>query len=168
MKTLTNFGRLAFLLVICALLFNTASAQTKKLTKKEKRLQELKSLIESKNFHFEANYMRALGGGGRALDTGSGLTISPDGMVSQLPYAGVAMQASLDTKSVLDFTSKNYDYSMLSGDNGGWQITVVPKDYPAIVQMVLTIDDEGEATLAIKSTTRDPISFTGSIEAIRH
>lgn len=167
MKTLTNLGRLAFLLIICTLLFNTSSAQNKKLSKKEKRLQELKSMIDLKNFQFVASSMHSFNGAGRNLDQGYGIKFTPDSLMSQLPFAGSAqMQLSLDnSKNELEFTSKNFEYSMLSGQTGGWQITIVPKDNPKIVQMVLTVDDEGEATLIVKNTLRDPVTFSGSVEA---
>jgi len=162
MKTWMNFAtKLALLLFVGTLLFNTTQAQTKK----QKRLQALTSLIQSKNFQFEATYMRPMTGTGRTLEQGYGLRIAADSVTSQLPFVGNAMTVARDDSRELEFTTRKFDYALLTGDTGGWQITITPKDHNGTVEMVLTIDDEGDATLVVKSSTHDPMTYSGSVEA---
>jgi len=59
----------------------------------------------------------------------------------------------------------SFEYSVKTAKNGGWEITIVPKDKRELQRMFLTVSEDGYATLRITSSNRDPISFDGTIEA---
>ncbi|OCX50825.1 hypothetical protein BEL04_19030 [Mucilaginibacter sp. PPCGB 2223] len=167
MKTLMNFAvRIALLLVVGTLIFDTALAQDKKAARKAKRLEEVKQVIENRRYVFEPTYMNPMRGGGKQLTSDYDMQIRQDSLISYLPYSGQAYQAPVDpTKNALDFTSTKFEYTTTKNKKGGWEITIVPKDNREIQKMFLTISEDGYATLRITSYNRDAISFEGTIEA---
>ncbi|WP_448702330.1 DUF4251 domain-containing protein [Mucilaginibacter sp. AW1-3] len=167
MKTLINFAtKIAFLLVVTTLVFNTASAQDKKKERKAKRQAEVKQVIEDRRYVFEATYMNPMRGGGKALTSEYDMQVKGDSVISYLPYFGQSYQAPMDpTKNALDFTSTKFTYTVSTPKKGGWEITIVPKDNKDLQKMYLSISEDGYATLRISSTNRDAISFDGTIEA---
>jgi len=64
----------------------------------------------------------------------------------------------------MSFTTKNFDYTVTPQKKGGWEVTIKPKDRNSdIQQMVLSIGQNGYASLQVISSSRDAISYNGSI-----
>jgi len=157
---------IALMFAVTTLVFNTASAQNKKKERQAKRAEEVKQIIENRHYVFEPTYMTPMRGGGRSLNAEYDMQIKGDSVISYLPYTGQAYQAPADpTKNVLDFTMTSFEYSAKPVKNGGWEITIVPKDKRELQKMFIMISEDGYATLRITSTNRDPISFDGTIES---
>jgi hypothetical protein len=167
MKTMMNFAtRLAFLLVVIFLVFNTASAQNKKKEREAKRIEEVKQLLTDRMYVFEATYMTPMRGASKSLTSDYDMSVTRDSLVSYLPYYGQASQAPMDpTKNALEFTSTRFEYSVKTLQKGGWEITIIPRDNRDLQKMFMTVSTDGYATLRVTSTYRDPISFDGTIEA---
>jgi hypothetical protein len=127
-----------------------------------------KGLVESKNFVFKAQTALPLSGPSRNLTSDYDLRVTPESIVSYLPYYGRAYVAPMDpSKSALEFTSKDFDYTTTPGKKDGWTVTIKPKDYKEVQQMTLSISSEGYASLQVTSTNRQAISFNGVIVAPR-
>ena len=142
------------LLFLCAGMVVVARAQS----------PDTKKLVESQNFVFKAQTAMPLSGRVRNLTSDYDLKISKEAVVSYLPYYGQAYVAPMDpSKNGLDFTSKDFNYTVTTGKKEGWTVTIKPKDYKDVQQMTLTISSAGYATLQVISTNRQAISFNGII-----
>jgi hypothetical protein len=162
MKTLIN---MLFVLMLSVTTISTVSAQTPKQAKEAKKAAEIKELIDSKNYVFQATYMYPTGGGQRYLTSPYEVTVSRDTIVSYLPFFGVAYSGvgySPDDNGI-KFTSTKFDYQTQSLKNGGYRIFIKPKDTNNATQMQLTVFANGNADLSVVSANRQRIRFDGYI-----
>ncbi|SEP41058.1 MULTISPECIES: DUF4251 domain-containing protein [unclassified Mucilaginibacter] len=160
--------------VVAAFIFigiNMADAQTRQ-EKKAAHVAEIKQLIESQNFVFEANYVNPARGAGRALTSSDyDLTITKDTIIAYLPYFGRAYVAPPygSTEGGIKFTNTHFTYALKARKKDGWNITIKPtnkniSDSRDVQSMYLTVSSDGYASLQVISTNRDAISFNGMIQ----
>lgn len=155
----------AFILFL-ALLFAVpiTYAQESKKDKKQDKIVEIESLIQSKNFVFIAQ--SAIPAGGRNINLTSiyEVRLSGDTLISDLPYYGRAYIAPMNaSEGGIHFTSTQFSYNIKERKKGGWDITILPTDTKDVRQMFLTVAEEGYATLQVGSNNRQNISFSGYI-----
>lgn len=134
--------------------------------KKEQKRAAIKNNIETKHYTFNANNAIPLSGGTIQLTSEYDLKITPDSVVSFLPYYGVAHfdvpYGSTDLG--IKFTSTKFEYKAVQRKKGGWEITIKPKDVRNLQSMTLFISADGYGSLAVNSVNRDNISFDGYLE----
>jgi hypothetical protein len=131
--------------------------------------KSVKDAVESQNYVFKAQTAIPMTGRTRNLTSDYDLRVSQGSVVSYLPYFGQAYQATIgETKSPLDFSSKDFQYVITPGKKDGWTVTIKPKDYKEVQSMTLSISSEGYATLQVISTNRQAISFNGIVAAPRN
>jgi hypothetical protein len=166
--------RLAALLFLSVFLFlNRTDAQTAPTApaaadKKTSRQALIKNSVDSQNYVFRAQTALPMSGGSRQLTSDYDLKIEKGSVVSYLPYFGKAYTAPMDLKGGgIEFTSKDFDYTVTKGKKGGWEIQVKPKDVQDVQQLDLRISENGYASLNVLSTSRQPISFNGSIAPLK-
>lgn len=139
-------------------------ARTNAQDKTSAKETTIKNMVDSQNYVFVAQTALPLSGRTRQLTSDYDLRVTKSSIVSYLPYFGRAYQAPLDpTKGGLDFTSKDFDYSVIPGKKSGWTVQIKPKDNSDVQQMTLSISSGGYGTLQVVSTNRQPISFNGYI-----
>ncbi|MEO5563168.1 MAG: DUF4251 domain-containing protein, partial [Chitinophagaceae bacterium] len=124
---------------------------------------ETKTLVESKNYIFKADYVTPQTGMSRTLTPDYDLTVKPGEVVSYLPYFGRAYSAPINSEGGIKFTSTNFDYKLLKVKKHSWDISIKPKDASDVQEMFLTIFDNGTASLRVNSTNRQTISFRGYV-----
>lgn len=161
MKTLRN---MMILLILCTG-SQTVNAQTSKEDKKAAKLAEIKSSVEAKRYTFVADYVIPQRGGSHQLTTEYDLRVTPDSVISYLPYFGRAYSdvGYGSSEGGIKFTSTKFEYSAKDKKKGGWEITITPKDAKNINRLVLTISTDGYASLSVNSINRDYISFNGHL-----
>jgi Domain of unknown function (DUF4251) len=169
MKKLVKLALVPVTMILCCQL---TIAQSTRLQKKQAKEQTIKSLVENNNYVFEANYAIPQRGGSRQLTSTYDLTVKKDSIIAFLPYFGQAFQAPSpgETEGGIKFTCTNFSYEQKQAKNGGWNITIKPKDknitnWRDVQQMILSISPDGYASLNVISSNRDPISFDGEILA---
>jgi hypothetical protein len=157
MKRVLNVAKICFVVLFSFYFTGTVKAQLKD--------SALKSSIDAKRFVFYAQSAMPMKGGSRHLSTGYELKVSPDTLISYLPYYGRAYSAGYGGSDAggYDFTSKKFDYDAKPGKKGGWEISIKPKDVQDVQEFTLSISTDGYATLRANSNTRQPISFRGYI-----
>jgi len=134
---------ISFFLIQC-----TASKNIEKLTS-----DDIKNMIDSSNFIFNAERVNPLRGRTRYLTSSYDVTVKKD---------------SVDpSKGGIQFTSTDFSYNVEAGGNKAWDVIIKPKDYNDVQEMRFSIFSNGSASLSVISTHRDPISFTGHIERIK-
>ena len=133
--------------------------------KEKEKAAALKTMIDQKRFTFNAEFTTPMKGGRRYLDPGYTLKVRPDTVISDLPYFGRAYSAEYGTTDGgLKATSTNFEYTIKERKKGGWDITIKTKDLKDQLQMMLTIFNNGTASLNVNSSNRQPISYDGNIE----
>ena len=157
-------NKFIYLLVALIAVFNVNAQETKKETD-PLAAETLKSLVESKNYVFEAYSALPLKGDIQKLIDDFSLSVTPKNVISDLPYFGQVYQASLvTTDGGIKFTSYDFEYTVQDRKNGGWEVRIKAKDIKFAPQMLLTIMKTGSATLSVNSSDRQAISYNGEIK----
>jgi len=170
MKILSNVLKKTFpLLFIAAGIPFFLHAQSSKADKAAARRAAIRQLVESQHYDFKAQTAMPLSGSTRQLTTGDyDLKVTKEAIVSYLPFFGRAYTAPMDpSKGGIQFTSKDFNYSITDGKKGGWDVQITPKDYGDVQRLSLSISEDGYANLQVTSTSRQAISFYGTITAIK-
>ena len=165
-KEIHNFIRFSILglLVSFFLVQCTATKKIEKLTS-----GDIKSMIDSSRFVFNAERVNPLRGRTRYLTSSYDVVVKKDSVESFLPYFGRAYQAPMDpSKGGIQFTSTNFSYIVNSGSKDDqWDVIIRPKDNNDMQEMRFNIFGNGSASLSVTSTHKDAISFTGHVERIK-
>ncbi|MBW8686946.1 DUF4251 domain-containing protein [Chitinophaga rhizophila] len=132
---------------------------------KPDKQEVIQQIVAARNFVFKVQTVQPTGPSpNRQITSEYDLKISPDSIISFLPYFGRAYTAPMDpTKGGIQFTSTKFDYKQEARKKGGWDITIKPQDTQDTRLMTLTVSDNGYASLQVISNNRQPISFTGYI-----
>lgn len=167
MKILT---RIAFVAAFIFVGISISLAQTK-AEKKAAERAKIKDMVEAQNFVFKATYASPMRGGSRSLTSDYDLTIGKDTIVSFLPYFGRAFVAPNPgtTDGGIKINTTKFSYASVK-KGSGWNITIKPKDknisdWRDVQTLNLSVSQDGYGSLQVISTNRDPISFTGYVEA---
>lgn len=151
-----NIRRYLLLILILAADLISINAQ-------EKNAAEIKRIVESKNFIFEAQTVNPQIGGSRTLTSDYDLTITPDTVIAYLPYFGRAYTAPIDpSDGGVKFTSTKFEYIAVQRSKS-WEITIKPKDATDVQQLFLDIYDNGSANLRVSNLNRQGIAYYGFI-----
>ncbi|WP_336515539.1 DUF4251 domain-containing protein [Pollutibacter soli] len=135
---------------------------------KAEKTSEVKQMIDAKKFEFIAQSMTPTSGRMRQLTSYYSLIVKPDTLNSDLPYAGRAYSAPMDPAATgVSFISTSYDYKITDRKKGGWDIEIRPKDVNTVQTMQLTVYDNGSAYLRVQSNQRQPISYNGTVGAVK-
>jgi hypothetical protein len=142
------------------------AAQDSKKQKDSLKAVTITNLVTEKNYVFEAQSASPMKGGRKHLTGGYTLVVSKDTVTSDLPYYGRAYQSDYGSSDGgIKFTSTDFDYTTTERKKGGWEIIIKPKDYKKVQQIILTIFNDGNTSVQVTSSDRQPISFDGYIEA---
>ena len=132
--------------------------------KEDEKAAQLKTMIEQHRFTFEAQTATPMRGGLKYLDPGYTVKVKPDTLQSDLPYFGRAYQAEYgSTDGGLKATSLKFDITIKELKKGGWDITLKTNDLQDRLQFMLTVYEDGTASLNVNSTNRQPIGYRGFI-----
>lgn len=143
-----------------------AYSQDSKEEQKSAKAAEISNLVETKHFVFRPQSATASRGATQQLSYGYSLAVSPDEVVSDLPYFGRAYSAPINpSDGGIKFKSTEFDYTVKNRKKGGWDITLVPKDVNNAPKVYLSVAANGNTSLRVISTNRESISFSGFIEA---
>jgi hypothetical protein len=167
MKVLASVFKIAFGLSLALfVLADTPRAQPASPPQNSKAAA-MKNLIDSGVYVFRAQSVMPMTGRVRQLTTDDyTLKITKEKITSDLPYFGQAYTAPMDpTKAGIQFTSKDFSYTMTPRKKGGWDVLIKPKDYKDVQQMTMTISSAGYASLQVISNSRQAISFNGIVAA---
>lgn len=169
MKHLGTFlktGSLCFIATICC--FQMGYAQHSKKAKDSVKTVAVQNMIETKAYVFKVQSATPMKGGTKQLTTEYTIRVSTDSLISDLPYFGRAYQATPGSaEGGIKFTSTSFDYATVNRKKGGWNITIKPKDVKSIQELILTVFDNGSASLNVNCNDRQPISYSGYIEELK-
>jgi hypothetical protein len=159
---------ISFLLVLSVMCLNAQetakSRRERRAEQQEKRMDEVKEMIRTKSFVFEATHAMPLGGGSIHLNHTFDVEVNGDTLVSYLPFFGVAYRVDYGSRnSALDFALPVQSYEMEETDNE-YLIKIEVKNRMDILNYTFFISNLGYATLNVTSTSRQAISYYGRIQ----
>jgi len=129
------------------------------------RAQSVKPILDSQHYLFQPWTAQSETGQIHHLDDNYfTLEITPDKIISNLPYFGRAYVAPVDpTKNTLDFNSEKFTYTITLRKKDGWIVSIKPQDDQDITGMQLVISSNGYASLEVLFPNQEPITFNGII-----
>jgi hypothetical protein len=167
-KHLLSMKTLKILLILLLIVGTglSVSAQTTRNERKAAREAAIKKNVDNKTYTFIADRAIPLGGGSIELTSIYDIRITPDSVISYLPYFG---RAYFDvgynpTDQGLKFTSTNFDYSASQTKRGGWEITIKPKDVKHVQSLIFYISPSGYGQLSVTTINRDAITYEGHLQ----
>jgi hypothetical protein len=151
------------LLLFTTVALTPAWAQQKKQDKKAL----IQDMVEARNYVFIPQTALPTAGSTRQLTYDFDLRVSKDTVISNLPYFGRAYSAPINpSQGPLNFTSTKFDYTVKDRKKGGWDIIIKTQDLQQDqVQFAMSIFENGNATVTVNSTNRQPIVYNGYIRA---
>lgn len=160
MKSLSKFWVLA--LLICGA--GTATAQSSLKDDEAQKATEVKNIVNSGRYTFEATKMVTGKGESMPVSYGTDIDISKDTLITYLPDAGKAPGTPV-TAHAPGITCIHFGYIMTPGNNGGWDVTITPEDRYAkgIKKVSMHITKEGYATVNVATTDRGRLEYYGYI-----
>ena len=125
----------------------------------------LQKALDARHYVFVAQTVTPLRGGLRQLTSYYDLTVSGDTVISNLPYFGRAYVAPMNpSEGGLAFTSTASDYRVKTKKKGTREIGINTKAGGDNQRMLLTVFNDGTASLQVTSNNRDVISFSGYVQ----
>jgi hypothetical protein len=158
------------IVLIFVLTMNVSSQETQKKSKKElkaekkeQQMQEIKALVESKNFVFDARNANPMGARSINLTTDYDVKITNDSIYSYLPYFGVSHSAVYGgTESPMIF-SKPFESITTEEVKNGYLIKVAVKNGSDRLDFSFNISVTGSTSLSVSSMNRQAISYFGEV-----
>lgn len=153
------------LMVALALLVGipTLSAQSKK-EKKEQKREAVKELIVSENYKINVNNAQPMQGRSVSLTSRYSLEIKNDSVFSHLPYYGRAYSIPYGGGSGLIFKEAIKEYTMEMDKKGKARIKFSARNPEDNFEFLVTVFDNGSASIDVTMQNRQSISFTGELE----
>lgn len=143
--------------------------KNKKALKAEKRAQqiaEIKSLVNSNAFEFDAINVNPLTGGTINLTSSYDVRIQNDSLYSYLPYYGRAYTTAYGGESPMIFELPIEVYSVEPAKKGFYVIKASVKNKMDNVEFNFHVAETGSASLTVISNNRQSISYHGNIKKI--
>jgi hypothetical protein len=161
MKSFKKILALSFIGIFAMFFLN---AQNSSKTK----AQEIADLVNSQKYMFVAQFVSPMSGSTRILTSDYDLTVTKENIIAYLPYFGRAYTAPIGNSDVgIKFTSEKFDYKITPGKKGRKIVDIVTKDAGSSNRLSLTIFSNGNATLDVITSNKQPISYSGYITAIK-
>jgi hypothetical protein len=145
-----------------------AQEKTKKEIKQERKLQkqkETETLIESKNFVFDAEKVMPQGGGLRILDYNTySVKFNTQNTVGDLPFFGRAFNIAYGGDGGIKFEGKPENIK-IEKKKKSYIIKATVKGKEDTYDLMFSVFYDGKTTLSINSNKRASISYDGKIRA---
>lgn len=154
-----NFNR------VIVLLLSLICLEGKAQTGKDQNKPEIKSLIESRKYSFNAQSATSQRGKTVQLTSEYFMKLNNDSLQVDLPYYGRAYSTSYPPSNDMAMRFDSHDFSYVSDTvkKGGWEITIKPNKEPKATTIFLSVSKSGYCTVRIISNNRDQISYYGMI-----
>jgi len=146
---------------------NAIYAQASLKGDEAKKKTEVRELINSNRYTFEATKMVSESGNSDTIKVGTDLDISKDTLIVYLP--GVNKEKDTSDKAIkAGITYTHFSYTKEKSKNGSWNITIIPEEKYAkgerdIKKINMVVSENGYATSIVSFTDRSPVTYYGYI-----
>lgn len=126
------------------------------------------ALIDSRKFRFIAQTMAPSRiTPANISGSGYGLTLMDDSISVILPFFGRAFGAGTNRDGgPIQLNTTAFTTSSRI-NNGRWEFNFEPSDQSQVRQLLLSVSENGYASLQVLSTNRESVSFNGVIEKLK-
>ena len=125
--------------------------------------QSITDLVALRSYVFEIQTVLPLSSNPGTVNPDYTLSVTPDKIISRLPYYGRAYVAPLNANDAgIEFSSDSFTYNETK-NRKGWQILIKPGKQK-VQQMTLNISENGYANLTVISSDRQQISYRGIVK----
>ncbi len=159
-----------FIFALAAACLLIGSCGTPRMTPQEKKLQQARitsqvnSILDSRSFKINVDYMNPLRGGGRAITFGYCVKVDGEKLVSYLPYVGDARNIPYDGGSGLNFESTISEYQDSGFKKDRRTITLSTSIDGDLLDYTIIVFDNTKADIRVHSRNRDDISYIGYLQ----
>lgn len=160
MKKLYLMTFVAMLLVSCG----TPRTAEEKVVLRQRTAQQVEQALNDRHYTITVDYMQPAVGPSRRLDFGYSLTVKGDTLHSYLPYFGRAYNIPYGGGKGLNFVAQIVGYTEREVKRGLKEIVIDTDNKEDQLQYVLSVFDNGSASIMVYARQRDRIGFTGNME----
>lgn len=151
---------------LLAILFGWSGLQAQSKKEKNPSDEKIASVMQTQEYTFRAQSILPASGYTRQLNGLYDLRITPEKVVSFLPYMGrIYAPVITPDDGPLRFTSKDFVYAEQPQKKGGWSVTIQPKDVRTVREMTLNVSENGSARLEVNGNDRQTVTFYGYVTA---
>ncbi|TKG97061.1 DUF4251 domain-containing protein [Puteibacter caeruleilacunae] len=157
---------LATIMILVFAITCVMAQQTRKEKRAERRAQkieEIKKLIDSEHFVFEAHHAIPRSGQQINLTSMYDVEFRNDSAFAYLPFFGIAYYADLDHEGGIKFKQPMEDKEWKDEGKKGYSMKFDVTDTKDTYQLYLDISPEGYAILKVSPGRKSPITFSGII-----
>lgn len=160
----------SILAAAAAALLLLTSCGSARMSPQEKKLQQARitsqvsTVLNSRSYKINVDYMNPLRGGGRAITFGYCVKVDGDKLTSYLPYVGEARNIPYDGGSGLNFESTLNDYQDSGFKKDRRTITFSTSVDGDTLEYTIIVFDNTKADIRVHSRNRDDISYIGYLQ----
>lgn len=148
-----------FLVFAGALLLAFFSANN--LAAQDQAVDDLKRIIESRDFIVDAKWAIPMAGNPIVLDSGYNLRVNDDTVTAELPYFGQGRAMGYEFDSSIRFTSLVRDYGEREGRKGAVILVMSAAEMGENFDFQLTFYPNGVVDILLQSDKRQDINYRG-------
>ena len=161
--------KFALFIALAILLFSVQAQNSEKKSRKElkaekkaQHIAEIKAIVESRNFIFDASAANPMSGSTVSLTTDYEMTIKNDSVFSYLPYYGVAYSGAAfsGNDSPMTFNKPIEEYKSEATKNG-YLVKFKVKNANDVINCTFHISESGLTSLSVSSVNRQAINYSG-------
>lgn len=154
-----SIAGLSFFILLCCGLRTLAQDS---LGDEQQKAAEVRQLIKSGHYTFEASKMVMPGGRSMEIKRGNDLDISRDTLIAYLPDLGKSLADSVNAQAA-GITVTRFNYSIQPSPRGGWDVRILPEENISAVRDVrnisIHIKRNGYATLRVQLARRSQVFY---------
>lgn len=163
--------KFALFIALAILLFSVQAQNSEKKSRKElkaekkaQHIAEIKAIVESRNFIFDASAANPMSGSTVSLTTDYEMTIKNDSVFSYLPYYGVAYSGAAfsGNDSPMTFNKPIEQYTSEATKNGH-MVKFKVKNVNDVINCTFHISETGSTSLSVSSINRQSINYSGDL-----
>ena len=153
---------LAAALAVSACGILSSETREEKAAREAREVQQVREAAETGNFTINIDRMYPLRGTSKTVSSYS-ISVKDNVLISHLPFVGQAWRVPYGGGHALNFDAPILNYTVSQVRKDGYEIRIYVKTDEDEHLYLLTLFDNGRASLDVQSGNRDRISYSGQM-----
>jgi hypothetical protein len=154
---------LAAALAVSACGVFSSETRTEKAAREARDAQQVRESVETGNFTIDIDRMYPLRGTSKNVSSYS-VSVKDNVLISHLPFIGQAWRVPYGGGHALNFDAPILNYTVSQSRKDGYEIRIYVKTDEDEHLYLLTVFENGRASLDVQSGNRERISYTGQMD----
>ena len=154
---------LAAALAVSACGVLSGETRAEKAAREVREAQQVREAVETGNFTIDIDRMYPLRGSSKIVNAYS-VSVKDNVLISHLPFVGQAWRVPYGGGHALNFDAPILNYTVSQARKDGYEIRIYVKTDEDEHLYLLTVFENGRASLDVQSGNRDRISYTGQMD----